>query len=74
MATRQIAGFKKRELQIPTELLKTPHGTIVLVPKRRAESLLARSAWILPDGTGATYTKVTDPKAVPQSTSDDEDN
>lgn len=48
-------GISKRDYQEPTETIYTPHGTEVLVPKRRAEALLSRPPLDLPGGIRRKY-------------------
>ncbi len=51
MATKK----EKEDAALPTVYVKTPYGTVVKVPRRRAEDLLSRDAIELPGGKFAGW-------------------
>lgn len=55
---------EKAEAALPTVKLRTPHGTVIKVPVRRANELLARHDIELPGGKFAGWERVDDDTPV----------
>lgn len=54
-----MVGFTKRQKQDRSVYLRSPLGSIIYVPQRRAEALLKRAPVTLPDGSQKKYEKIT---------------